>query len=38
MHACTYLAEVIPADDLNPGWLDTYNLGPTIYPKIVRAN
>lgn len=34
----TYLAEVIPADDLNKGWLDAYNLGPPIYPKIIRTN
>ena len=34
----TYLAEVIPADDLNIGRLNAYNLGPTINPKIIRTN
>lgn len=33
--ANTYLAKVIPADDLNVGRLDAYNLSPTIYPKII---
>lgn len=34
----TYLAKVIPADNLNEGRLDAYNLGPTIYPKIICAD
>lgn len=31
----TYLAEVIPADDLNKGRLDADYLGPTVHPEIV---
>lgn len=34
----SYLAEVVPADDLNKARLDAYYLGPTVYPEIICTN